>query len=221
MYIECEFLRELKNRFLCEVLINNQIVLCYVPSSCRLGNFGKFEKHKALVEKNDNETNRTEYTLIAIMVNRHYVLINLKKTNDIFYAGINKRILYFLGDRKSVKREVAFENYRADFFIESTKTIIELKSIITLEKKATMSLINSERALRQLQRIKVLLKEGYKVFYIFVVMNPLTEDIKICPKDVEYDKLFKENISNGMICKAINVKRIKGEFHINKSIRLN
>lgn len=33
------FKRELKNRFLCEVAINNQDNICYVPSSCHLSNF--------------------------------------------------------------------------------------------------------------------------------------------------------------------------------------
>ena len=36
--VEGIFLRELKNRFLCEVELNGTPVVCYVPSSCHLGN---------------------------------------------------------------------------------------------------------------------------------------------------------------------------------------
>lgn len=38
-YKEGVFVQELKNRFLCEVLIDGALTVCYVPSSCHLGNF--------------------------------------------------------------------------------------------------------------------------------------------------------------------------------------
>ena len=33
------FIKESKNRFLCEVLVDKKITECYIPSSCRLDNF--------------------------------------------------------------------------------------------------------------------------------------------------------------------------------------
>ena len=39
------FIRELKNRFLCEVEIDSESVVCYVPSSCHLSNFLKLYKN--------------------------------------------------------------------------------------------------------------------------------------------------------------------------------
>ena len=33
------FKEETKNRFLCQVTIDSKDVECYIPSSCRLGNF--------------------------------------------------------------------------------------------------------------------------------------------------------------------------------------
>lgn len=33
------FIQELKNRFLCEVEIDGESTVCYVPSSCHLSNF--------------------------------------------------------------------------------------------------------------------------------------------------------------------------------------
>ena len=43
------FKRELKNRFLCEVAINNQDNICYVPSSCHLSNFLSLENKKVIL----------------------------------------------------------------------------------------------------------------------------------------------------------------------------
>ena len=37
--IEGIFIREQKNRFICEVMVEDEIIECYVPSSCRLDNF--------------------------------------------------------------------------------------------------------------------------------------------------------------------------------------
>ena len=43
------FKKELKNRFLCEVQINGEDVVCYVPSSCHLSNFLQLEGKKVLL----------------------------------------------------------------------------------------------------------------------------------------------------------------------------
>lgn len=45
-YITATFIKELKNRFLCEVEIDGERVVCYVPSSCHLSNFFKLEGKK-------------------------------------------------------------------------------------------------------------------------------------------------------------------------------
>ena len=48
-YIEGIFVKELKNRFLCEVLVNGVATVCYVPSSCHLSNFLDLSNKKVLL----------------------------------------------------------------------------------------------------------------------------------------------------------------------------
>lgn len=38
-----QFVRELKNGFLCEVVIDGKVEVCYIASSCHLSNFLQLE----------------------------------------------------------------------------------------------------------------------------------------------------------------------------------
>lgn len=59
------FKRELKNRFLCEVAINNQDNICYVPSSCHLSNFLSLENKKVILIPTSSKNTRTQYSLLS------------------------------------------------------------------------------------------------------------------------------------------------------------
>ncbi len=154
------------------------------------------------------------------MNNRHYILTDLKKTNEIFNRDVNRRLFSFLGYRQGIRREVSFGSYRADFYIEKTKTIVEIKSIITIEKEQAIPKIYSERTIRQLIKISELLDEGYRVIYLFVAMNPISETIQLSKEGDELAKLFKINVNKGMICKAVNIKRKGDDFFINREIQI-
>lgn len=47
-----QFVRELKNRFLCEVVIGGRIEECYIPSSCHLSNFLAVGRTRCFVASN-------------------------------------------------------------------------------------------------------------------------------------------------------------------------
>ena len=52
-FIEGIFVKELKNRFLCEVIIDGVSTICYVPSSCHLSNFLSLEGKQVLLSRFD------------------------------------------------------------------------------------------------------------------------------------------------------------------------
>lgn len=60
------FIKELKNRFLCEVNINDENVVCYVPSSCHLSNFLQLEGKQVLLIPTLSQNSRTQYSVFAI-----------------------------------------------------------------------------------------------------------------------------------------------------------
>lgn len=69
------FIRELKNRFLCEVEIESEKMVCYVPSSCHLSNFLKLSKKEVLLVPNTSPKSKTSYALFAVPYKKNYIVL--------------------------------------------------------------------------------------------------------------------------------------------------
>ena len=65
-FIIGKFLKELKNRFLCEVEIDGNVEECYVPSSCHLSNFLQLKGKRVLLVPTQGKSPRTKYALYAV-----------------------------------------------------------------------------------------------------------------------------------------------------------
>ncbi len=102
--IEAWYEKELKNRFLCEVIIDGKSMECYVPSSCHLSNFIDISNCPVLLIKNP-EKSRTAYSLFAFKLQEKYVLLNTSIANKIIFEKLSSRMFAFLGKRKNVFKE--------------------------------------------------------------------------------------------------------------------
>ena len=210
------FIRELKNRFRCQIKIGEKLEICYVPSSCRLSNFANFSGCKVLLNENNKSNSQIKYSLYAIKYQRKYLLVNLKEANRIVYENLSSRRFGFLGKRSLIKKEFLIENYRSDFYINDTKTVIEVKSILALSQKQPLPIVYSERAIQQLKIMKKLLQMNYKVYYFFISMYPNNECLYLENDGSEYAKLFVDNFKSGMNCRAYAID-IKNDNAILKS----
>jgi DNA-binding sugar fermentation-stimulating protein len=76
-------------------------------------------------------------------------------------------------------------------FIQDTKTLIEIKTVISLKQEAVFSSIYSERAGQQLERLADLLSCGYKVVYLIVALNPTTSTVLVDKNSAIYPQLQK------------------------------
>lgn len=194
------FIREEKNRFLCTVKVNNVPYLCYIPSSCRLDNFINLSGEKVLLRENKNKSTRTKFAVYAICFRNNYIVLKTAEANNIVLNAIQTRRFSFLGDRKNIIKECTICGYKSDIYLPDTKTIIEIKSIISVNSKAEFPSVFSERAIKQLKQIKKILKLGYKFVYVFVSLNPYVNQIEISNREdlLEYKKLFMQCIRLGM-----------------------
>lgn len=216
------FIREEKNRFLCTVNVNGMDEECYIPSSCRLENFLKLAGKEVVLRENQNTAARTRLAVYALKFKQNYLILRTAEANDIIRNAIESRRFSYLGKRRIIEKEYVVEGYKADIYLPETKTIIEIKSIITTEVKAFFPTVYSERALEQLGKIKILLDAGYKVVYIYVSMNPYVKEIGLAQEKrlLEYSRLFKECAEKGMIYKgyAAELKNgmpaIRGEIKV-------
>lgn len=91
------FKEETKNRFLCQVTIDNEDVECYIPSSCRLGNFIDMKGRTVLLKHNQAKDARTKYAVYAVKIKNEFILLNLSQANRIIEVALPKRRFSFLG----------------------------------------------------------------------------------------------------------------------------
>ncbi len=205
LFIKGIFKEELKNRFLCLVEIENTDTLCYIPSSCRLSNFVDLTGKTVLLKPIAAPNSRTSYSVYALQVGGKFVLLNMSQSNRIVEDALGGRKFSFLGKRKRIKREYLVEGYKCDLFIEETKTIIEIKSILSFQCEAQFPSVFSQRAIDQLKHLIELLRKGYKVVYIFVSMNNGVKKISINETVDEYYHLFSECVGMGMLLKGYSI----------------
>lgn len=216
-FITATFIKELKNRFLCEVEIDGEHVVCYVPSSCHLSNFLKLEGKKVLLVPTKAKNSRTRYALFAVPYKRSFIMLNTSIANKAIENSIHSRRFSSLGKRKRVIKEHYVDGYKSDLFIEDTNTIIEIKSVLSTEKDAIFPTIFSERSLVQLEKINQLLSDGFKVRYMIVSLNPYVESIHIANNTVFSNELIK-CINRGMIISAYTCKTVIHNVIVNGNI---
>lgn len=196
-----QFISESKNRFLCTVKIDGAEEVCYIASSCRLDNFIDLRGKNVLLIKNKGTKGRTQYSVIGVKHKRNYIILNTSWANKAIDSSFLKRRFSFLGKRKDYRAEIDVSGYKADFYIPSSKSIIEVKSVISTNDTAVFPTVYSERTLGQLKRIANLLDEGYKGYFIIVSLNPYVKAIKLL-QDTEVITQLNECIARGLIVKG-------------------
>ena len=173
-----------------------------------------------MLKENQNKNARTRLAVYALKIKQNYLILRTSEANSIIANELKSRRFSYLGKRLLTERECTVEGYKADIYLPEVQTIIEIKSLITSDSTGIFPTVYSERAIEQLQKIKNLLKRGYRFVYIFVSLNPyvksifLSEDIR----QSEYKKLFLECVNAGMIYKAYTSKLKEDSPTINKEI---
>lgn len=201
-----KFIKEKDNRFLCLVDVANKQEECYVSSSSKLQNYINLNKKTVLLVPNKGKQLRTKYTLQAAKVDNVWILLNLNYVNDLLYEFLLKKY-----DNDTLFREQYIKNYKTDFYIPKKKMIIEAKGILANKDEAVYPLVSSGRTQRQLKEILVLLKQGYKVEYCFIIMNPHINNIRLNVKENDTVQLFKKCIVTGMKIKYYKTKFYNGK----------
>lgn len=184
------FIKELKNRFLCEVEIDSEQVVCYVPSSSHLSNYLNLCRKNVLLIPNVNPTAKTPYALLAVPYKKNYIVLNNSMANSAVADSIPKRRFSFLGKRKNVLKEHVVSGYKCDFYIEDTQTIIEVKSIISTDQRAEFPTVYSERTVKQLESLQQELLAGKQACFCIVSLHPYIKEIVIRKETAFYKSLM-------------------------------
>ena len=203
-----QFISESKNRFLCTVKIDGTEEICHIASSCRLDNFIDLRNKWVLLVENISKTSRTRHSVIAVKYKRNYIILNTSWANKAIDCSLLSRKFSFLGKRRDYKAEIVINGYKTDFFIPNSKTIIEVKSVISAEDTAHFPTVFSERTISQLDAISRLLDNGYRGCFVIVSLNPYVKEIKLL-QDTECVKSLKDCRDKGMVIKGFTCRLSK------------
>lgn len=217
-YISGSFVSEEKNRFLCTVEIDGAKESCHIASSCRLDNFIDLRKKTVLLRKTESKKASTRYSVYAVKHKFGYILLNTSLANKAILNTLKSRKLSFLGKRDEIKKEYSICGYKTDFYIPSSRTVIEIKSVISTEDKAVFPTVFSERTVNQLLIIEKLLRNGYKACFVIVSLNPYVKEIQL-RKDSECCKELLRCIDLGLQIETFTCKlKDDGNVYIHKRI---
>lgn len=172
------FVSEGKSRFICNILYNEEILECYVPITCRLSSLIFLEGKEILIRETTKAAKRTKFTLFAVQNEKDYLIVDTGFANHIV-----KAILSETKNEDLFYPEQVIENYKCDFYSKTSKTLVEVKSVITTERELLLPNMKTQRAIIQLHNICSLLSKGYRAKYFIVAFAPQIEKIEFDAKE--------------------------------------
>ena len=114
-------------------------------------------------------------------------------------------------------REYAIDGYKSDLYVKDSDTLIEIKSVISLNPIADFPTVFSERSLMQLNQINGLLCKGYHAAFIIASLNPYVKEIHIDRSSRLY-KAMKPCLEKGMKLMAFSIGLSKEEIVIKSKL---
>lgn len=198
---KAKFISEGKTRFICKIEYQGKRIECYVPNTCKLSKLIKINHNDVLITKNLHKTNRTQYTLFAIKVDKEYLIVNTALANRLVYCYLTE------DNETDALPEKIIEQYKSDFYINEEETIIETKCIVSTEEDLTIPNSLSNRAIEQLNKLQTLIHKNFTVEYYFVIFHNHLKSIVI-DESTRYGKLLIQNKKLGM-----NITFLQGVYN--------
>ena len=198
------FIKELKNRFKAEILIDGISTTCYVGSSCKLNKLINLSNREVILQNVIKKNSNLEFSLIAAKFSNKYIILNSTFANIAYenYLIKNNNHNY------RILKEHTVSGYKSDFYINETRTIIEIKSLITENNIESFPQIKSQRFERQISNISRLIKEGYNFRLIIVSLNPTLKKVVLKDELSSLKELLEDTFQiEAYSCSLNNKKR--------------
>ena len=159
-----------------------------MPTSSKLGKIIKLNDQRVYLLNNTGKNLRTKYKVHSISKDDNLILLDLNSINNLFFSKILLNDIAYLPER-------TIDNIKVDFINNEKKEIIEIKGLISEENEILFPHSNSNRIIRQLKELS---KSEYKVRFIFILMNPKIEKIRLDTNNFEFihqiNSAIKKNI---------------------------
>lgn len=167
------------NRFIAHVLVEGEEVVCHVKNTGRCRELLRPEA-RVWLEKGTNPKRKTAYDLVTVEKGRRLVNMDAQAPNKIFAEWA----LQLEAGIRSVRPEVAFEDSRLDFLLETEqgRHYVEVKGV-TLEEGGHVFFPDAptERGVRHLHTLMRAVEQGHRATVFFVVQ--MADVLDFSPND--------------------------------------
>ncbi len=205
------------NRFIANVLIDNNIEVCHVKNTGRCKEL-LVKGSTVYLQKSDNPNRKTKYDLIAVQKGDRLINMDSQIVNYVALEFIPN----LFDNIKFIKPEYKYGNSRFDIYVETDtdKIFIEVKGV-TLENDGVVSFPDAptERGVKHLKELQKAVTEGYRAYVLFVVQM---SDVKYFEPNSkthpEFANEFKKAKENGVVPLAFNCAVTPDSIEIRKPI---
>lgn len=167
------------NRFIAHVLVKGEEVVCHVKNTGRCRELLHPEA-RVWLEKGTNPKRKTAYDLVTVEKGHRLVNMDAQAPNKIF----GEWALRLEAGIRSVRPEVAFEDSRLDFLLETEqgRHYVEVKGV-TLEEGGHVFFPDAptERGVRHLHTLMRAVEQGHRATVFFVVQ--MADVLDFSPND--------------------------------------
>lgn len=167
------------NRFIAHVLVEREEVVCHVKNTGRCRELLRPEA-RVWLEKGTNPKRKTAYDLVTVEKGHRLVNMDAQAPNKIF----GEWALQLEAGIRSVRPEVAFEDSRLDFLLETEqgRHYVEVKGV-TLEEGGHVFFPDAptERGVRHLHTLMRAVEQGHRATVFFVVQ--MADVLDFSPND--------------------------------------
>ncbi len=182
---------ERPNRFIANVIIDNNIEICHVKNTGRCKEL-LIKGATLYLQKSDNTNRKSKYDLIAVEKGDRLINMDSQVVNTValeFIPELFEDIVY-------VKPEYKYCNSRFDIYVETKtdKIFVEVKGV-TLENDGVVSFPDAptERGVKHLKELQKAVTEGYKAYVLFVVQM---SDVKYFEPNIKTHPEFAKELKN-------------------------
>lgn len=207
MYKTGIFLEESKNRFRSLIEIDGKAEPCFICSSSKLSPLITLINKEVIVRPVLGKKAKVKYALFGVKTAAGYILLDLSYVNNLLYEKIVNSKKYKAKAWTCQRERKVLGRVKTDLLVENgqRKIVYEAKAIISKGKAAIFPSIKGERAVRQLQEFKLLLKKGIEVNYCLFLLTAGIETVAINTKNKAFAKAFKQCLKIGMQIKIYEV----------------
>ena len=221
--LEGKFLNR-PNRFIAEVELNGEVVICHVKNTGRMRELlvpGK----KCWILESSNPNRKTKYDLVS--VEHSGIIINLDSqiTNRVVADAFINGEIFGWENPDLVKREVKVGNSRLDMRVNKggKSLFVEVKGVDLVKEnnRAMFPDAPTIRGTKHLRELEELVKNGENAMVIFLIARDDPVDFR---PHHEMDPLFSETfydvLDSGVEARAYLTKNTFDTIEFHKEIRI-